>query len=168
MNSLGADESDISPADYLLRLGKAGEGPHDIATAALMLAALDHPEKKLAPYFAHLAELSEAARAEATFARDGESAARALGELFTNRFGYDGDRLAYDDPGQRRSDDGDRAPPRSARGARHSLHACRARRAGWTPRACMLPGISCSSSPSGAARRWSIRSPAALPWNASR
>ena len=80
MNSLGADESDTSPADYLLRLAKAGEGPHDIATAALMLAALDHPEKQLAPYFAHLAELSEAARAEATFARDGESAARALGD----------------------------------------------------------------------------------------
>jgi len=98
MNSLGADESEISPADYLSRLGKAGEGPHDIATAALMLAALDHPEKKLEPYLAHLAELAEAARAEATFARDSESAARALGQVFTSRFGYDGDRMAYDDP----------------------------------------------------------------------
>jgi regulator of sirC expression with transglutaminase-like and TPR domain len=97
MNSLGADESETSPADYLARLGKAGEGPHDIATAALMLAALDQPEKKLAPYLAHLAELAEAARAEATFARDGESAARALGQVF-GRFGYDGDRMAYDDP----------------------------------------------------------------------
>ena len=29
-----------------------------------------------------------------TFARDGESAARALGELFAGRFGYDGDRQA--------------------------------------------------------------------------
>ncbi len=97
MNSLGADESETSPADYLSRLGKAGEGPHDIATAALMLAALDHPEKKLEPYLAHLAELAEAARAEATFARDGESAARALGQVF-GRFGYDGDRMAYEDP----------------------------------------------------------------------
>ena len=98
MNRTGAEETDLSPADYLLRLGTAGEGPHDIATAALMLAALDHTEKNLAPFFAHLAELSEAARAEATFARDGESAARALGEVFTGRFGYDGDRMAYDDP----------------------------------------------------------------------
>lgn len=98
MNSLGADKSETSPADYLSRLGKAGEGPHDIATAALMLAALDHPEKKLEPYLAHLGELAEAARAEATFARDGESAARALGQVF-GRFGYDGDRMAYDDPG---------------------------------------------------------------------
>src|SRR5688572_19051478 len=97
MNNLGADETEISPADYLLRLGKAGEGPHDIATAALMLAALDHPDKNLGPCLDHLAELSEAARAEATFARNGESAARMLGEVFA-RFGYDSDRLAYDDP----------------------------------------------------------------------
>jgi len=97
MNSLGADETEISPADYLLRLGTAGEGPHDIATAALMLAALDHPDKKLGPCLDHLAELSEAARVEATFARNGESAARMLGEVFA-RFGYDSDRLAYDDP----------------------------------------------------------------------
>jgi regulator of sirC expression with transglutaminase-like and TPR domain len=98
MNSAEADATDISPAEYLLRVGKAGEGPHDIATAALMLAALDHPEKKLAPYLAHLADLAEAARAEAAFASDAQSAAQALGQVFTARFGYDGDRMAYDDP----------------------------------------------------------------------
>jgi len=98
MSSAEAEATDISPAEYLLKVGKAGEGPHDIATAALMLAALDHPEKKLAPYLAHLADLSEAARAEAAFANDAESAAQALGQLFTARFGYDGDRMAYDDP----------------------------------------------------------------------
>jgi regulator of sirC expression with transglutaminase-like and TPR domain len=63
-----------------------------------MLAALDHPEKKLAPYLAHLADLSEAARAEAAFANDAESAAHALGQVFTTRFGYDSDRMAYDEP----------------------------------------------------------------------
>jgi regulator of sirC expression with transglutaminase-like and TPR domain len=99
MNNTGAEATEISPTEYLLRVGKAGEGPHDIATAALMLAALDHPEKKLAPFYAHLAELSEAARSEATFARDAETAARALRQVFTSRFGYDGDRMAYDDPG---------------------------------------------------------------------
>ncbi|MEJ0040713.1 MAG: hypothetical protein WDM81_00120 [Rhizomicrobium sp.] len=30
------------PRAYLERLGRAGDGPHDIAQAALMLAALDH------------------------------------------------------------------------------------------------------------------------------
>jgi regulator of sirC expression with transglutaminase-like and TPR domain len=98
MSSAEAEDTEITPAEYLLRVGSAGEGPHDIGTAALMLAALDHPEKKLAPFFAHLSELSDAARAEATFARDAETAAHALGQVFTSRFGYDGDRMAYDDP----------------------------------------------------------------------
>ena len=98
MNSVGAEETEISPVDYLSRVGKAGEGPHDIATAALMLAALDHPDKKLAPYLAHLSELADAARAEATFMRDAESAALTLGRVFTNRFGYDSQRTVYDDP----------------------------------------------------------------------
>ena len=57
--------TDIVPADYLWRLGQSGEGPHDIAFAALMLAALDHPETKLAFYRAHLSELADAARKEA-------------------------------------------------------------------------------------------------------
>jgi regulator of sirC expression with transglutaminase-like and TPR domain len=98
MSSAEAEATDISPAEYLLKVGKAGEGPHDIATAALMLAALDHPEKKLAPYLAHLADLSEAARAEVAFANDAESAALALGQVFTARFGYEGDRMTYDEP----------------------------------------------------------------------
>ena len=98
MSSAGAEDTEIAPSDYLVRLGRAGEGPHDIATAALMLAALDHPEKKIAPYLAHLAEISEAARAAASFARDGESAAQALGHLLTSRFGYDGERTDFDDP----------------------------------------------------------------------
>ena len=98
MSSSGAEAIDNWPADYLSRLGKAGDGPHDIAVAALMLAALDRPEKKLGPYIAHLAELSEAACAEAHFVRDGETAAQALGRLFSGRFGYDSDRMVYDDP----------------------------------------------------------------------
>jgi regulator of sirC expression with transglutaminase-like and TPR domain len=97
MSSAEAETSDISPAEYLLKLGKAGEGPHDIATAALMLAALDHPEKKLTPYLTHLAALSEAARTEVAFAHDPETAALALGQVFA-RFGYDGDRMSYDEP----------------------------------------------------------------------
>lgn len=97
-NRSETEEIEASPADYLSRLGTAGDGPHDIAFAALMLAALDHPERKLGPYIAHLAELSEAARAEAHFARDAEAAAHALGRVFSGRFGYDGDRMVYDDP----------------------------------------------------------------------
>ncbi len=97
---LGAaeEETEIAPAEYLARLGNSGDGPHDIATAALMLAALDHPEKKLAPFRAHLAELAQAARAEVEFARNAEAAARALGHVMAARYGYDGERIHFDDP----------------------------------------------------------------------
>ena len=35
-------DASTTASDYLRRLGEAGDGPHDIATAALMLAALDN------------------------------------------------------------------------------------------------------------------------------
>ena len=88
-----------TPEEYLARLGQAGDGPHDLATAALMLAALDHPDRKLAPFQSHLAELAEKVRAEADFARDGESAARALSSVLAGHYGYEGERGDYDDPG---------------------------------------------------------------------
>lgn len=87
-----------APADYLKRMGEAGDGPHDIATAALMLSAFDHPDRKLAPYRSHLAELAGAARSELEFARDAEIAARALAAVVAGRFGYEGDRANYEEP----------------------------------------------------------------------
>ncbi|MBI3678590.1 MAG: transglutaminase family protein [Proteobacteria bacterium] len=87
-----------NPMDYLQRLGQAGEGPHDIATAALMLAALDHSSRALEPYRAHLAEIADAARAEGRLTANVEDGARALAALLVGRYGYDGDRLAYEDP----------------------------------------------------------------------
>src|SRR5262245_19437628 len=93
-----AGQDDIAPAEYLARLGQSGDGPHDIAMAALMLAALDHPERKLAPLRAHLFEIAEAARAEVEFARNADAAARALAQVLAGRYGYDGERMIYDDP----------------------------------------------------------------------
>src|SRR5882757_2999492 len=87
-----------TPSDYLARLGLAGEGPHDLATAALMLAALDHPDRKLDRFRDHLSELAERVRAQADFARDGESAARALSSVLAGHYGYEGERGDYDDP----------------------------------------------------------------------
>ena len=88
-----------TPEEYLTRLGQAGDGPHDLATAALMLAALDHPDGKLARFRSHLSELAEKVRAEADFARDGESAASALSSVLAGHYGYEGERGDYDDPG---------------------------------------------------------------------
>lgn len=91
-------QPDQDPADILRRIGEAGEDPLDIAGAALMLAALDHAGRPLEPYRTHLADVAEHARAEARLATTAEAGARALAALLAGRFGYDGDRLAYDDP----------------------------------------------------------------------
>lgn len=85
------------PSDYLRQLGEAGEGPHDIACAALMLSALDHSGRDLGPYRAHLAEIGAEAQLEAKLAKSAADGARMLTHLLAGRYGYDGDRLAYDD-----------------------------------------------------------------------
>jgi regulator of sirC expression with transglutaminase-like and TPR domain len=90
---------DDTPDAYLARLGEAGEGPHDIATAALMLSALDHPNERLAPFRAHLAELALGARMEAEFSATAERAAEAIAAVLAGRYGYEGDRIQYDAPG---------------------------------------------------------------------
>jgi regulator of sirC expression with transglutaminase-like and TPR domain len=86
------------PADYIRALGQAGDGPHDIARAAVMLSALDHAGRQLDPYVRHLAEIAELARAEARIAMTPDEGAHALSSLLAGRYGYDGDRLSYDDP----------------------------------------------------------------------
>jgi regulator of sirC expression with transglutaminase-like and TPR domain len=95
---LPAMSTDEDPADYLRRLGQTGDGPHDIAGAALMLSALDHSGRPLEPYYRHLAEIAEHAKAEARLATTAEDGARVLAGLLIGRYGYDGDRLSYDDP----------------------------------------------------------------------
>ncbi|HET7334151.1 MAG TPA: transglutaminase family protein [Rhizomicrobium sp.] len=91
-------QNDEEARAWLRALGHAGDGPHDIAMAALMLSALDHGGRSLDPYRSHLAEIDEAARRALGEARNAEEAARALGVLMTGQFGYDGDRLSYDAP----------------------------------------------------------------------
>ncbi len=87
-----------TPAEFLQHLGQSGEGPHDVANAALMLAALDRPDKKLAAFRAHMAELVEAVRDEAHFARNADAAAKSLATVIAGRYGYEGERENYDDP----------------------------------------------------------------------
>jgi len=90
--------AELTPADFLRQMGESGEGPHDLAAAALMLAALERPEKKLQPFRAHFAEITAAVRDESHFARDAEAAARALSSVIAGRYGYEGERENYDDP----------------------------------------------------------------------
>jgi regulator of sirC expression with transglutaminase-like and TPR domain len=93
-----AMSTEEAPAERLRRIGETGEEPLDIAEAALMLSALDHSGRPLGPYQAHLAEIADHARAEAKMATTVEDGARALATLLVGRYGYDGDRMRYDDP----------------------------------------------------------------------
>ena len=86
------------PADYIRELGRVGDGPHDIARAAVMLSALDHAGRPYEPYLKHLAEIAQHARAESRISMTAEDGARSLAALLAGRYGYDGDRLSYDDP----------------------------------------------------------------------
>lgn len=88
----------LDPLEHLKRVGESEAGPHDIARAALMLAALDHPTVSLEPYLAHLREIDEAMRAQAGLILRVEDGARAVSDLLAGRLGYDGDRLDYDNP----------------------------------------------------------------------
>jgi regulator of sirC expression with transglutaminase-like and TPR domain len=86
------------PAEYIRELGLAGDGPHDVARAAVMLSALDHAGRQVEPYLRHLDEIAEFARTEARAGMSAEESAHALSGLLAGRYGYDGDRLSYDDP----------------------------------------------------------------------
>ncbi|MCF4165310.1 transglutaminase-like domain-containing protein [Zavarzinia compransoris] len=82
--------------DALDAAGRQEDRAIDLAETALLLAAMDRPGVSLSPYRDHLAELVAAVkdcRAHTAF-----EAAAALQRVFTDRFGYDGDRLTYDDP----------------------------------------------------------------------
>lgn len=86
------------PLAYLRRFGEKAKTPCDIAMGALMLAALDHPERSLAAYVDHLADIAAAARQELTLLRQVEDAAQALARLLNGDFGYEGERSFYDAP----------------------------------------------------------------------
>jgi regulator of sirC expression with transglutaminase-like and TPR domain len=88
----------LHPSEALRDIGQQAEGPLGIARAALLLSALDHESHDLKPYWAHLAEIADASGREARLATHAEDGARALSALLVGRFGYDGDRLTYDDP----------------------------------------------------------------------
>lgn len=89
---------EADPLDYLRDLGKSGEGPHDIALAALMLASLDFPGIPVVQARAHLGEIALMAKKEAPLMSNVDDGARLISNLLAGRFGYDGDRLTYDDP----------------------------------------------------------------------
>ncbi len=83
---------------YLQKIGEEGERPLDIARAALMLSALDHPGVPLELFERHLADIARAMKDYAvSMVRVGDGAF-ALSTLLSTKLAYDGDRLSYDEP----------------------------------------------------------------------
>ena len=88
------------PETYLRALGKFGDDAIDLGRAALACAALDHPEKNIGGYLAHLDDIA-AALGERMGSADRDSTADAqavcLSDTLAGRFGYSGDRHSYED-----------------------------------------------------------------------
>lgn len=98
MGAEGADTREEAEA-ILARIGANAGAEIDLAEGALALAALDRPQVPLARYRAHLAELAEevATEASAAAARSGAEQRATLARVLFERYGYEGDRLTYDD-----------------------------------------------------------------------
>jgi len=84
----------------LREIGAAPEAAIDIAEAALLLAALDRPRVPLERYRQHLEELARETAREADHKGPAAPLAKrleALNTVMTERYGYHGDNLTYDD-----------------------------------------------------------------------
>jgi regulator of sirC expression with transglutaminase-like and TPR domain len=86
----------------LKRVAAQADEAIDVAEAALLLAALDHPAGDLAPYREHLAQIADAVHDTAT-ARHGddppgpEDMAAVLNAVLVEEFRYAGDEDTYED-----------------------------------------------------------------------
>jgi len=90
--------NDRSGADaFLAGLADLGEGPWPLAAAALALACRDRPRVDLARYHHHLDGLAAEAAAAGAAARSPEERRAALAAVIAERYGYEGDRLTYED-----------------------------------------------------------------------
>jgi regulator of sirC expression with transglutaminase-like and TPR domain len=90
--------NDRSGADaFLAGLAGFGEGPWPLAAAALALACRDRPRVDLARYHHHLDSLAAEAAAAGAAAHSPEARRAALAAVIAGRYGYEGDRLTYED-----------------------------------------------------------------------
>jgi regulator of sirC expression with transglutaminase-like and TPR domain len=94
---VGDDDWRQSAEAELRSLAGKGDGAIDIAGAALVLASFDRPRVDLARYRRHLAALASEVGALAPSPAGTADCAAALSDVIAERYGYDGDRLSYDD-----------------------------------------------------------------------
>lgn len=84
--------------EEIAHLGLLDDDEIDLVPAALELAALDHLALDIDPAFDLLDEMASALEVYAGEADDPRYRAEALCELVAGEYGFDGDRLSYDDP----------------------------------------------------------------------
>ena len=82
----------------LAQIAASSDAEIDLAEGALALAAFERPQVPFARYRAHLAELAEeVAKDGARDLEEGGERAALLARVLFGRYGYEGDRLTYDD-----------------------------------------------------------------------
>ena len=99
-----AEDADWDPRHVLTVIGALGDSEIDIAEAGLALAALDRQRPAVDSYHEHLAAISaemQAAAADAACNAEGDAGlyarATTLSKVLAGSFGYQGDRVTYDD-----------------------------------------------------------------------
>jgi regulator of sirC expression with transglutaminase-like and TPR domain len=95
-----APRLDPALADRLAAVGRLEDADIPLGRVALALAGITRPGVALDRYEAHLDQLGDAlhrARSGLGEVLDADTAARLLGEVLHEEFGYDGDRETYDD-----------------------------------------------------------------------
>jgi regulator of sirC expression with transglutaminase-like and TPR domain len=123
----------------ITHLGLLDDETIELDTAALELAALDHPGVDLAPYRERLDQLSREIAASGIDARTAPAQAELLSRILFEEHGFRGDTTDYDDPAN--ADliavlDRRRGIPVSL----SILYVAAARRTGWSAHALNTPG----------------------------
>lgn len=77
--------------------GLASDEDLDVGAVALALAAMDYPDRDLAQYTAHLAELAAAVASACANTEHIDARAEALAQVISQQFGYAGDQSSYND-----------------------------------------------------------------------
>lgn len=120
-------------------LGLLEDEAIELDSAALQLAALDHPGVDLDPYLDLLGEITDALGEAGRLAHQPNEQAEALAGVLGERYGFTGDRASYDDPDNAdllRVLDRRRGLPVSL----SLLYVAGARRLGWPAEVLNTPG----------------------------
>jgi regulator of sirC expression with transglutaminase-like and TPR domain len=92
-----ARKREIDPLELIRAAAAAEKQELDLASVALALAALDHPDVALKPYEAHLRDLAAEISARKGKGLRGSAIAALVRDVIADKFGYAGDSKTYDD-----------------------------------------------------------------------